>query len=149
MNIHNLLNNAKLVRVSADGAGTASASANKMTIVDMDGFDSCLFFAAMGNVLVGSVITLRVAGAATNSSGAMALLTGSATYTATATDADDKLIALDVIRPPYRYIEAQLTCATADGPYDGVFAILYNAARAPVTQSSTYVIASSTTDSPT
>lgn len=145
--MHNLLNNVKFLRISADGAGTASATPNKMTIIDMDGFESVCIFAAMGNVLTTSVLTLKAAGATTNSSGAMALLTGSATFTAGASDADDKLIVLDVVKPPYRYIEAQLTCATADGPYDGVFAILYNGARKPVTQGSS-VIASATTDSP-
>lgn len=146
--MHNLLNNTKLIRVSADGTGTASASANKMTIVDMDGFEGVMFFAAMGDVVSGAVLTLRAAGATTNSSGAMTLLSGSATFTAGASDADDKCIVLDVYKPPYRYIEAQLTCATQNGPYDGVFAILYNGSRVPVTQGSS-VIASTTLDSPT
>lgn len=147
MDIHNLLNNVKITRISADGAGTASATSNKMTIVDMDGFESVLFFAAMGNVLTTSVVTLKAAGATTNSSGAMALLTGSAGGTADATSFDDKLVILDVVKPPYRYIEAQLFCVTADAPYDGVFAIQYNGSRVPVTQGST-VVASSTSDSP-
>lgn len=145
--MQNLLNNVKLMRISADGAGSASATPNKMTIIDMLGYESVLIFAAMGNVLDTSVLTLKAAGAATNSSGAMALLTGSATFTAGASTADDKIIALDVVKPPYRYIEAQLTCATANGPYDGVFAILYNGARVPVTQGSD-VVASATSDSP-
>lgn len=147
MALHNLLNNVKFKRISADGAGSASATPNKMTIVDMDGFDSICIFAAMGNVLTTSVLTLKAAGADTNSSGAMTLLAGSATFTAAASDADDKLLILDVVKPPYRYIEAQLTCETANGPYDGVFAILYNAGRVPVTQASD-VIAATTIDSP-
>jgi len=147
MNMHNLLNNTKITRVSADGAGAASATPSKATIIDMDGFDSVMFIAAMGNVLDTSVLTLKAAGATTNSTGAMALLTGSATYTAAASDADDKLLILDVVRPPYRYIEAQLFHVTANGPFDGIFAIQYNAARVPTTQGST-VIASATTDSP-
>ena len=74
-----------------------------------------------------------------------ALLTGSATFTAGASDADDKLLVLDVVKPPYRYIEAQLFHVTANGPFDGVFAILYNGSRCPVTQGSD-VIASATSD---
>ena len=146
--MHNLLNNCKIVRVSADGTGTASASANKLTIVDMDGYEGVMFVAQMGDVVNTAVITLRAAGATTNSSGAMTLLVGSATFTADATSADDKCVVLDVYKPPYRYIEAQLTCATANAPYDSVLAILYKAGRVPVTQGSS-VVASSTLDSPT
>lgn len=147
MNIHNLLNNTKITRISADGAGAASANPTKMTIVDMMGFDSVCFVAMMGNVLTTSVLTLRAAGATSNSSGAMALLTGTATFTAGATDADDNMLILDVVEPPFRYIECQLFHVTANGPFDGVLAIQYNAARVPTTQGST-VIASTTADSP-
>lgn len=142
-NKHNLLNNVKITRVSVDGAGTASATSNKATIIDMLGFESVMFFAAMGNVLTTSVVTLKAAGADTNSTGAMALYSGSATITADATSADDKLLVLDVVRPPHRYVEAQLFCVTADAPYDGIFAIQYNGNLVPTTQGST-VAASST-----
>ena len=148
MDTHSLLHAVKVTRVSADGAGAASSTPTKATIIDMDGFDSVMFVAMMGNVLDTSVITLRAAGATTNSTGAMALLTGSATYTAGATDADDKMLILDVVRPPYRYIEAQLFHVTANGPFDGILAIQYNAGRVPVTQGST-VLASTVSDSPT
>ena len=145
--MNNLLRNVKLTRISADGAGTASATPNKMTIIDMLGYESVLFFVAMGNVLTTSVVSLKVAGATTNSSGAMTVLTGSAGGTADATSYDDKIVALDVVKPTYRYLECQLTCATADGPYDGVFAIQYNGHDLPVTQGST-VVASNTLYSP-
>lgn len=145
--MNNLLRNVKLTRISADGAGSASSTPNKMTIIDMLGYESVLFFAAMGNVLTTSVVSLKVAGATTNSSGAMTVLTGSAGGTADATSYDDKIVALDVVKPGYRYLECQLTCATADAPYDGVFAIQYNGHDLPVTQGST-VVASNTLYSP-
>jgi len=147
MNVHNLLNNVKITRVSADGAGAASATPTKATIIDMDGFESVCFVALMGNVLDTSALALKAAGAATNDTGAMALLTGSAAFTAGASDADDKLLILDVVKPPYRYIEAQIFHVTANGPFDGILAIQYNGSRVPVTQGST-VIASATSDSP-
>lgn len=147
MNVHNLLNNVKITRVSADGAGTASSTPSKGTILDMEGFDSVMFVAAMGNVVASSEVALRAAGAAVNDTGQMALLTGSAGGTAGASDYDDKLIVLDVVKPPFRYIEAQLFHVTQNAPFDGIFAIQYNASRVPVTQGDT-VIASATTDSP-
>lgn len=145
--MQNLLNNVKITRVKVDGAGSASATPTKADIIDMNGFESVMFIAAMGNVLTTAALALKAAGATTNSSGAMALLTGSAAFTAGASDADDKLLVLDVVKPPYRYIEAQLFHVTADGPFDGIFAIQYNGSRVPVTQGST-VVASATSDSP-
>lgn len=145
--MHNLLNNMKITRISADGAGAASATPTKATIIDMNGFESVCFIALMGNVLDTSALALKAAGAATNDTAEMALLTGSAAFTAGASDADDKLLILDVVKPPYRYIEAQLFHVTANGPFDGILAIQYNGSRVPVTQGST-VIASATSDSP-
>lgn len=145
--MHNLLNNVKITRVSADGAGAASSTPSKATIIDMDGFESVCFVALMGNVLDTAALALRAAGSNTNSTGSMVLLEGGATFTAGASDADDKLLILDVVKPPYRYIEAQLFHVTADGPFDGIIAIQYNGSRVPVTQGTT-VVASATVDSP-
>lgn len=145
--MNNLLRNVKITRIKADGAGSASATPTKCDIIDMAGFDSVMFIAAMGNVLDTSAVSLKVAGATTNSSGAMALLAGSAGGTATATSYDDKLVILDVVKPTYQYLEAQLFHVTADGPFDGIFAIQYNATDLPITQGST-VVASSTIYSP-
>lgn len=138
---NNLLKNTNVVRVSADGAGSASATPSKGTIIDMAGYDSVMFIALMGNVLDTSAVALKAAGAATNSTGAMALLTGSAAGTASATSFDDKLVILDVVRPPYRYIEAQLFHVTADAPFDGIVAVQYNARDVPVTQGATVAAA--------
>lgn len=145
--MQNLLNNVKITRIKADGAGSASATPTKADIIDMLGFESVLFFAAMGNVLTTSAVALKAAGAAVNDTAEMALLTGSAGGTADGTSFDDKIVALDVVKPPYRYIEAQLFHVTADAPFDGIFAIQYNGSRVPVTQGST-VVASATSDSP-
>jgi len=145
--MNNLLRNVKITRVKADGAGAASATPTKADIIDMTGFESVMFFAAMGNVLTTSAVALKVAGSATNDTGAMALLAGSAGGTAGASDYDDKLVVLDVVKPTYQYLEAQLFHVTADAPFDGIFAIQYNGHSCPVTQGST-VVASSTIYSP-
>lgn len=145
--MNNLLRNVKITRIKADGAGSASATPTKCDIIDMAGFDSVMFIASMGNVLDTSAVSLKVAGATTNSTGAMALLAGSAGGTATATSYDDKLVILDVVKPTYQYLEAQIFHVTADAPFDGIFAIQYNAKDVPITQGST-VVASSTIYSP-
>lgn len=147
MAITSLLKNAKITRVMNDGAGSASATPTKGTILDMAGYESVMFIAAMGNVLDTSAVALRVAGSATNDTATMALLTGSAGGTASATSYDDKLVVLDVEKPTYRYLEVQLFHVTADAPFDGVIAIQYGARSMPVTQGST-VVASASLASP-
>lgn len=143
----NLLKNCKVTRVSADGAGAASATPSKGTIIDMAGYNGVMFVALMGNVLDTSAVALKVAGAAVNDTAEMALLSGSAGGTAGASDYDDKLVVLDVYKPSQRYLEAQLFHVTANAPFDGILAIQYEPNEAPVTQGSS-VVASSQLVSP-
>lgn len=145
--IHNMLNNTKITRVSVDGAGAASATPTKGTIVDMQGYESVCFVAALGNVLDTSEVALKAAGSDTNSTGTMALYAGSAAGTAGASTYDDKLVILDVVRPPHRYVEVQIFHVTANAPFDDIIAILYNPTQKPVVQDST-VILSETLETP-
>jgi hypothetical protein len=143
-----MLKNAKLTRVLNAGAGTASATPEKATtILDMQGFDSVMFVALLGDVVDTAVVTLKVAAGNTNDTNTLALLTGSATFTADATSADNKAVVLDVVHPNQRYLEAQLTHATANAPHHGILAIQYNAKDKPVTQSAS-IAASALLDNP-
>lgn len=147
--IKTLLEGVKITRVSADGAGTASATPTKGTIIDMaDGdYHNVMFVAMMGNVVSGAVLSLRVAGADVNDTAEMALFAGSAGGTAGASDYDDKLVVLDLVKPSKRYIEVQVFHVTQDAPFDGVLAIQYNGRTRPAVQGST-VKASATLVSP-
>jgi hypothetical protein len=145
--MRNLLNNVKITRVLNRGAGSASATPSKGTIVDMDGYDSVCFIAAMQDVVNLSVVSLRAASASTNSTGAMALLEGTVGGTADASSFDNKLLVLDVVNPPHRYVEVQLFHVTQNAPFDSVVAILYNSKAVPVVQDAT-VVAAGTIDSP-
>lgn len=144
--LNNLLNNAKITRVSNDGAGSASATPTKCTILDMDGYKSVMFVAAMGNVLTTSVVSLKIATGATNSTGAMTLVTDAlVSGTAGASDYDDKLIVLDVPVVDKQFIECQIFHVTADAPFDSIIAIQYNPTGAPVTQGSTVILSDTVT----
>jgi hypothetical protein len=145
--MHNLLGRVKITRVSVRGAGAASATPTKGTILDMAGWEGVLLIAEMGNVLDTSAVALRVAASDINDTAEMDLLTGSAGGTAAAADYDDKLIVLDVVQPGFRYIEPQIFHVTANAPFDGIIAIQYTAGRTPTTQGST-VKASATLTSP-
>ncbi|MBP7339099.1 hypothetical protein [Niveispirillum sp.] len=137
MGITSLKENAKATRVMNRGAGAASATPTKGTIIDMQGYESVLFIAALNDVLDTSAVALRVAGGDVSDTAQMTLLPGSAGGTAGASDYDNKLLILDVEKPTQRYLEAQLFHVTANAPFDSVIAIQYGARSTPVTQGST------------
>jgi len=141
--MQNLLSNVLVTRVINRSAGTASATPTKGTIIDMQGWDGVLFVAAFDNVAATSAMALRAAGDDVNNTSGMTLYTGSASFTAGASDADNKLLALDVYRPKDRYIEAQVFHVTADAPIDSVIAIQYRGTLKPVTQGATVVASAS------
>ncbi len=134
-----LLRNANIVRISAGGAGSASATPTKATILDMSGYQSVMFIAEFGNVLDTSVVSLKAGVSDTNDTATMTLLNDFPTGTAGASTYDDKLVILDVPKVDKRYIEAQVFHVTADAPFDSVLAIQYNPTNVPVTQGSTVV----------
>ena len=147
--MHNLFKNAKIVRVANAGAGAASATPTKATIIDADGYDGVCFIAALGNVLDTAQVSLKAASAAANDTNAMVLITGAEAghsvtgVAADATSHDNKLVVLDVPRPPNRYVEAQIFHVVANAPFDGIIAILYRGDRVPVTPDAS-VVASAT-----
>lgn len=130
-----LLSGVKITRVLVDTAAGKAATASD--ILDMSGFDGVLFIAKLGDVADTSVVTLAAQQNTANSTSGMATLSGSVTYTAGASDADDDLLVLDVHRPRERYVRAVLTSATANAEKNGIIAIQYGASKLPVTQGST------------
>ena len=134
-----LLKNANIVRINAGGAGSASATPTKATILDMSGYQSVMFIVGFGNVLDTSVVSLKAGVSDTNDTATMTLLTDFPTGTAGAATYDDQLVILDVPKVDKRYIEAQVFHVTADAPFDSVLAIQYNPTNVPVTQGSTVV----------
>jgi len=142
--INNLLNNVKITRILAaqsDGQDTFSSD-----ILDMAGFAGVMFIAKLDDVDNTSVLTLQAQQNTANSATGMATLTGNATYTAEAADADDDLLVLDVVRPRERYIRAQVVVGTANAKVAGVIAIQYGAEVVPITQGSTVLDSETITD---
>lgn len=104
--------------------------------VDTDDYDCCLFVIALGEVTNGSVITVQVKGSelAPGASGAVEVELGTA-LEYTASTASNKLLLVDVMRPDYRYLYANINVATQDAEVDSVVAIQYRSRQAPVTSS--------------
>lgn len=119
-------------------AGTSDLTSD---VLDMAGFDSICIFASTGDATSGTVLELRVYGNTTNSdSGGTEVTSSTATQTSVSgTDADNKLLIVDVVRwnPTYRYVYAIFDPDTQNCECDGIYAIRYNARDLPVTQGST------------
>lgn len=132
----NFLKDFKVTRVSNSAA--AAQTAIDSSRVDMTGFDSVVFIALLGDVTVSSVLTLTAKENSADSTSGAAAITGAATaaYTATATDADNKLLVSDIFRPSLRYAYVSLTRTAANAVVDGILAVQYNSKALPITQSS-------------
>lgn len=133
-----LLKDSKISKVEARAAaGTTDLVSD---ILDMSGFDSVMFIASTGDGTSGTVLELQVHGntaSSVSSPTPVELTSDSATYTSTtATDADNKLLIVDLHRPAYRYVYATLVIDTQNCECDGIYAIQYNAKSVPVTADS-------------
>jgi hypothetical protein len=101
----------------------------------MEGFEGVIFVAKLGDVTINAVATLTVQQNIVNSASGMAKVTTDAVaHTATASDADDKIMAIEIKNPRERYLRAQLQRATANIAVSGIIAIKYSPKKLPITQ---------------
>jgi hypothetical protein len=136
--MNGLLKNAD---ISYGGAlvSNANNTDSNSTIVDMAGFDGCLFFTTITDSAATGVATLTVEGNTANSDSGMAALTGaSAAKTCTVNDdINGTLLIVDVFKPVKRYLQGVRTSATANIAFGEIHCIRYKAANRPVTQGAT------------
>ena len=120
----------------------AQTTRKATTIIDMAGFEGCLFMFNFGTILETAVISALIYGDAANSTSAMVQLLGQTTYTVTATSAgyNPSCILVDVWQPDpvlHRYLEAQIQLATANVVILGINAIQYQGRIHPDTNPAT------------
>ena len=131
--ILSLLKEAKFDKVLvATVAGTNDTLSGD--ILDLQDCDSVVGVAILGDVAATSVVTLKAYTGDEAALGDGAYETVTATVTATATSADDKLLVLDVVKPGKRYVRFDVVRATAAAVVDGVIAVRYNFRTEPTTQ---------------
>lgn len=131
--LESLLKAAKFDKVLvATAAGTADTLAGD--ILDLQDCDSATGIAILGDVTATSVVTLKAFTGDEAALGDGAYETVTATVTADATSADNKLLVLDVVKPGKRYCRFDLVRATANAVVDGVIGIRYNFRTIPTTQ---------------
>lgn len=132
--MHNLLPNVEFVVVEA----AASAAQTELTtdVIDTADCDGVVFIAHLGDVTTGSVLGLVVDDSDEDDTG-FDDLAGPLAFTAGASDADNKLLILDVYKPERRYLRARLTRTSANAVVNGITAIKYGKREVPVTQGAT------------
>ena len=136
--MESILKNTMIDRIqNAAVAGTSDTLSGD--IVDLQGYDSAIIIAALGDVTNGAVVTLKAYCGDDSGLSDGAYKSNTAAVTATATSADNKLLVLDVVRPGKRYLRGDLVRATANAVVDGVFVIRYNSKTKPRTQGSDVV----------
>lgn len=143
----NFLHDMKLIAVA--NAAVAGTTLLTTDVVDTQGFDSIAFVVKLGDVTDTCELTLagKTNSANSTSSPTPTTLADTVTFTAGASDADNKLLVLDLHKPRDRYVFATLARGTANAIVDGVFALIYNAHEKPLTIDAT-VIASAFVNDP-
>lgn len=132
--INNLLNNVETIRVS--NASAAAQTAVEGAAVDIAGKIGVTFVASFGTVTTASVITLK-AQVSEDGLTNWADIAGSATHTADGTDGNNKVLALDIVRPTARYVRSVVTRTAANAVLDSVTAFTYGGKETPVEQGGT------------
>lgn len=135
------MNLSKDVKVTVvEGAAAAGTTELVSDVLDMSGWGGVMFIALLGDVTDTSVLTLTAKGNSANSvSSPTPVSQGSATFTAGASDADSKVLLVDIYQPQLRYMFASLTRATANAAVGGIIAIQYQPASKPTTQDATVI----------
>ena len=126
----------KATKIDKVLVATAAGTADTLTgdILDLQNCDSVMGIAILGDVTNTAVVTLKAYTGDNSALADGAYETVTATVTADATSADDKLLVLDIVKPGKRYCRFDLTRATANAVVDGIIGIRYNYKAVPTTQ---------------
>lgn len=130
------MNISKAIKITRVANAAAAAQTEVLSsVLDMQGFDGVMFVALLGDITATSVLTLTVKGNSANSTSVPPPVTQAATaaFTAAASDADNKVLVVDIYDPALRYVFASLTRTVANAVVDGIVAIQYMAEQKPTT----------------
>ena len=140
----NLLRTTKVTRVlNAVAAGTTDQNGST---IDMQGWDGVVFLVAFGTITAGAVTSIKAQqGAASDLSDAADL---EGTGVPVADTDDNKVAALDIVRPRERYVRVVVDRGTQNAVIDGAIAIQYRGRKAPTTHDTSTVVTPETHASP-
>ena len=120
-----LLDGIKITVVAnAAVAGTSDVAGSISDMAEDGGYDEVMYIAILGDVTATSVLTLNTQQNTANSTSGMASLpNAAATYTAAASDADNKCLVSDTVRPLERYVRPVLTRGIANAVVQAILCI--------------------------
>lgn len=135
----NLSKDIKVTVVAA--AAVAAQTAVTSSVLDMSGYEGVMYIALMGDVTAGSKLTLTAKGNTANSTSSPSPVTQKATdeFTAGASDADSKVLLVDVFRPTLRYQFCELARTTQNAVVGGIIAIQYGAHNKPTSHDASVI----------
>ena len=127
----NLSKNSKLTLNQAPLPTGAATTGTKSAVIDMAGFNGCMFIGTIGTVGATDDVTCFVQDS--SSSGGTYAAIGGATITST-TGESDKYFAIDVYKPQRRFLRT-VSAISAVVEYGGVTATQYEPSEVPTTHS--------------
>lgn len=114
------------------GSVAAGTSAINGEVQSTDGAAAITVIASLGDVTTGSVLTLQLQHGTSSSTASMSDIAGaSCTFTAGASDADDKILAVTIHRPKNAYYRGVLTRTTANAVLNNMTALKFNVPKTP------------------
>lgn len=131
----------KLANETAAGTSTINSA-----VVDMAGYDGCLFLTNAGAITAGGVQSLKVQQDTAVGMGAAADLLG--TGLTVADDDDNQAFWLDVKRPRERYLRLVILRATQNSAWGPIWAIQYRGRALPIVNNVTDTITGEKHESP-
>lgn len=125
----NLSNEVRVDRVL--GYFAAGTTARKAAIIDMAGYEGCMFIFDFGTIVEAGTIACDINGDDVNNTAGMTKLAGGADVTVTAAMAalTQSAVVVDIYQPEpslHRYLEAVVTPAAQNAVITGITAIRYN-----------------------
>lgn len=136
------MNLSKEIKITVVEAAATAAQTELVTdVLDMQGYEGVMFIALTGDVTTSCDLTLTAKGNSANSTSSPTPVTQKATttFTAGATNADSKVLMVDVYKPTLRYMFGSLTRTTANAVVGGIIAIQYGARNKPTSQDATVI----------
>lgn len=123
--MHGLLNNTEVRWVKAAVAAGATIDSNS-AIIDTQGYESVLFVVPIADSVATGVATLKVEAGDANADAGMAAVEGAVASATSAADDDlnDKVLAVELVKPNKRYVQAVLTSGTANIAFGAMIAVL-------------------------
>ena len=128
--------------IYAKAAVTAGTTDQDTVVVDMQGYDAVRFIWLLGDVTDTSALEAQVfrnSASSTSSPTPVEITDDDVQFTAGATDADDKALIVDIIKPGDRYVFSRLKRGTANAVVNGCVCELYRARELPQTQDATVI----------